>query len=815
MNRKLVEDMSFSQRWKERKSNNRGSSLALVITIMAIVGILAAVLLSVSLATFRMKQTYMGSQKNFYDAESVMDDIRVGLQQYVADAAGAAYTWTLENYSNSNENQRKTNYLLKFQEELLKRIQDPSAGLYSQKYDIAKLDSLVSPAVKSGAKNASSVDIPMISSADGNFSLNQDVDAGTYTIKNLLVRYVDDREYMTEIRTDIVLSCPKIDFTQKKTEVQELSTYVMVANDQTVVRGGSIHVTGNAYLGNNGTDFSVGEVEFSPTAVNGGGKLVTSGQLYARNGAKVNVNVGYSTWAHEIYVDSAREVSVNGSIYLNDDLVISNSLGTGEVKVNLGGRLYAYGNALTAGNADAFMMNSLMMQDLMDHPANYSSAILINGRNATLDMSNLEDMIIAGNAYVAAGAEDVSNSDVRMGESIALKASQRAYLVPAGLIAPYCMHGGMNPMSADSYNALQEEMRDLLGYGSTTDIQELDYLRSSANAQPSVPTELSTKYHVTGIRRAVYQVATQNGTMNMVYFFLIFASEQDAMKYADSEFANEKNLKSMQVRVDEDHYRTNIVYPSELYTEMNADTQDPIADFRFYYNGSILVPENTQQTKTKIVSGQCTRLNSLPAQTLASQAKGYQNTFAALSHYLVSDYSQLDATQRQSELYDNLIYPMAGFTGTEGVKKNIAPGSKKVFSTGTAGIAPESQMCALVVNGNYTLTGTGADAYETVGTETLPVHLLIASGDVTVDCNFQGLIIAGGKVTFSSKALNVSADSNMVQQALRIPNADGVCAVDYLINGQSYLIDTTGTGQNTYGQINYSDYVTYSNWTKQ
>ena len=169
----------------------------------------------------------------------------------------------------------------------------------------------------------------------------------------------------------------------------------------------------------------------------------------------------------------------------------------------------------------------------------------------------------------------------------------------------------------------------------------------------------------------------------------------------------------------------------------------------------------------------------------------------------------LTSDMRSKEIYDNLVQPMLG----SDINKSIALGAKKVFSTGTEGVASEAQMSAVVVNGNYTLSGsaTDTDCYE----DGLPIHLVTASGDVTADGNFRGLIIACGTVTFTPKAIHVSADSNLAQQALRIKDANGVKPADYLVNGSSYLVESAGNDANEYGQIQFSDYVTYSNWVKQ
>ena len=103
------------QRWKERQSNN-GSSLVMVISIVAIIGILAFSLLTVTLITYKMKNTNMNSKRNFYDAEKVLDDISLGLQADISKAAGEAYAWTLENFSgdSTTEEIRRSNYVNKF-----------------------------------------------------------------------------------------------------------------------------------------------------------------------------------------------------------------------------------------------------------------------------------------------------------------------------------------------------------------------------------------------------------------------------------------------------------------------------------------------------------------------------------------------------------------------------------------------------------------------------------------------------------------------------------------------------------------------------
>jgi hypothetical protein len=640
-----------------------------------------------------------------------------------------------------------------------------------------------------------------LSCSDGSCTINEDFDAGTITLKNVQVIYIDKRDYMTKIITDIEIACPAFDMDSTSVAPLDLPSYTIVANNQTVVNdAGTKNIKGNAYLGNSGTNFSLGTINFSPTAT--AGKLVTAGELYVRNQAKVTVSPDISLWAKEIHVDSANSVNLKGNTYINDDLVIDNSIGVSSVGVSLSGRFYAYGNPESAQGARCFGENAADLADLTNNPAGYSSAVLVNGRNVTLDMSNLEDMILAGTAYVGAERANTdtnkSNSNVQMGESVALKTSQRAYLVPSEFLAPYCAAGGRNPMTESTYLALLDEIVSKRSdYTSTSEVKDLDFLRYAADTSAEIPEELQ-ELNVKGVRKQVYQISTGSGkVIKMVYFFLEFESEQDAINYGSSKYAEDTS--DLTARLDTQHYNTKITYPSMMYDEFSKN-RDRISDFSFYYNGSLIVPSGSK-TNTSVMVGQSTKASSQTTAALNQREQEYQNTFAALKHTLLNDYNQMRNDQKTKSVYENLV---------DTAKLDTVNG-KKVFTTGRDGVATDSQMAALVVNGDYTLTGTGEDAME----QGYPVHLVIASGTVTVDCNFRGLIIAGGDIKLTMRAENVSANASLVQKALQIEDSSGERPLDYMIDGDSYLSSVGGSSTSGTSEFRYADYVTYSNWSKQ
>ena len=187
------------QRSRERKQNNKGSSLVLVMAVMAIVGIFAVALLSVSLMNYRMKNVNLQSQDNFYDAEKVLDEIRTGLAVDVAQAAGEAYQETMTQFSALTVEERQAFYARTFGEKMkeISSLVDPVIGT---KWNPTYLNSLVSQETKAGTKDGTGL---KIESADGLYFLNRDEAAGSFTIKKLKITYVDKNDYMPYISVSI------------------------------------------------------------------------------------------------------------------------------------------------------------------------------------------------------------------------------------------------------------------------------------------------------------------------------------------------------------------------------------------------------------------------------------------------------------------------------------------------------------------------------------------------------------------------------------------------------------------------------------
>ena len=168
----------------------------------------------------------------------------------------------------------------------------------------------------------------------------------------------------------------------------------------------------------------------------------------------------------------------------------------------------------------------------------------------------------------------------------------------------------------------------------------------------------------------------------------------------------------------------------------------------------------------------------------------------------IDDYGVLSYAEKNKSVYDNLVKSM--ISGDP--KLTIQPGAQKVFGLKEDGSASSST--AIVVNGDYTWDAAQQSAYP-------DLHFILASGNVHVNADFEGLIIAGQNVIFGNGNVSLTANSSLAAESLGALNEDGKKAADYLVNGDTYLTGTAGKKDVQSGVISFDDYISYSNWKKQ
>lgn len=757
-------------KWKEQRTNNKGSSMVFTIVTVALLSLMVSILLAVSLYAYRMRATDLEGKKAFYTAETALDEIRTGLQSEVSNAFSEAYVKTMENSVSNTISVRKEEFKKKYAKILREALKEATD---EEKYKIAYLEQFIKRPFDDSTKLGAKI---TTDPGDNRIILKEK----GIVLKDVQVKYFGEDDYVSEIKTDILLQYPSIDFAQDGA-LMDFLNFALIANEEFIAENKiGLNIMGSAYLGKDGGTLTQAEIDFTSTNFAKENKLITNKGLKVTQGSTLSIT-DMELWAQDFVSDSSL-VKVDGDVYLSNDFVINNSMyKTGrDSKVAISGNYCGYGDLDTAKSCVALKGKGA---DIDANPAKYSSAILINGGKAQLDLSGLNSMMIAGHAYVAASEKNGSlidkNTDVPMGESISIKSNQVAYMVPLNCVAPGAANGKNNPMTVEKYQALLDELGgrkvDMVSY----DIVVPDYGKTLS--------ELG----VNGFRSVSYPMAGSGS--NMVYLFMEFDTEEDANAFFGSYARVAKNAS----RIDEqlDLYATyGIKVPDDMVNSGSTE---------FYYSGDIVVNEENREN---------VYLNkTLNESARKVEQETYQNNFFALGCKLNKSYDLLSDSEKALDVYHNLIEDM-----TSGkIERRIGTDkSKKFVTSGT------NRYAAIVKNGDFTIDSStikvsGIDASGTLQTDAA-LTVVIASGDVTVKTDFKGMIIAGGKITIENSGISLSSDPAMVTAALNAANEDGVRALNYLKGFPDLLVGgADGTAEGSKDSVNISDLVTYQNWKKQ
>lgn len=774
----------LSHPWRGRRNDNQGSTIVLVIVVMSFIMVLAMLLMSVTLVNFRMKQTNLSSQKNFYTAESALDEIRTGLTEDVSLAVAEAYALTMEQYSFKNETERKQLFLSHFQDKLKEVLAwDDAVGssrVTPGRYSLKRLSGMFretayNDVTKTGAR--------LLTVDNVENTLN--IEAKAVVLKNVRVSYLDSRDYMTQIQTDICLTVPDINFDEIK-EMPDLLHYALVAQDHLELKEvatNKCYIKGNAYLGENETKLAQAKLYIEKGDTNQKGMLVVGGNLSLTENALVDLKE-MKYFGKELLVNNSFFYTDETSVYMQDDMLLDHA------RVCMEGEYYGYGNQKTAkqaeGNAATEVQNQIALE-----PADYSSSILINGIDSSLDLSGLVTFKLCGSSYVngkeakvspaGIAVNGVNQNDVELGESLSIRTNQMAYLVPSDCVAPGTKNGGVNPMPVKQYSNLLKELEDYKAANDGAELPLVDLDKTSENLSGTLRA-----LHVNGYQVEARQMNVSNSEIgSMIYLFMTFEDTKSANAYFREYYADAGEADGNYSRLKE---YLGVYAPLST----GAGIKLPAAA-NSYFHGNIV--QNMGSETVCYLEDDLTNLPSSTAMLLETEEKKYQNSFAALNRKLIENYERLLPEERTKKVYDNLVSSMSSVDP----KLYIQGGHQKVFQSATGAAV------AVVVNGNYTI-----DASNTC-------HVVIASGDVTVKADFTGLIISGKTIRVESDGeIRLTADWGLAAQALVAENVDHVSARDYLINGDKYSISgSAGSRVSMSGSLNMTDFITYRNWKKQ
>ena len=786
----------FSKKFKNKRLDNRGASLVMVLMVMALIFVLVSIILMITVTNLFMKDAAEKNTKNFYDAESSMDEIKAGL----AEVCGQAYYYALGESQGSSSIDRNSEYYRAYAEYVYNSIAIPGHDTSIPNNGLQRQYSVGSFASSSGdtraavgksyysrydglanclkgtskaaiAKRGTSADgthydiggeVLNTDAAGSNF-INCYPDTGEVVLKNVQVQYTDDHDYVTKIETDIRLVCPSTNI-QETTSLNNILYYTIITDNSVklTLGNGSNDFQGNMFVGYQDSEINGTNLNLRPGGVTTNGQIcyfIGGGNLKLDGTSTLSVN-NSQMWVKGIKLgdrDSTTSNSFNflaasgkendSKLYLQDDLnLYANS------SVSLQGQLIGFGNPNDLADNTAYSHsltkednttgtytgtsslainnnNNLPSQTKREHattdddkvtiaedinkkPYEYSSAILLNGKSCSVDLSQLTAMSLAGNAYVNANptpAGSSDNADIRTGESISIKPSQRAYLFPAENLSFKA-----NPVSGGAYTHMRAAMAEKIYQDAQTENRRdannrllyPSYSANRANPLPTKPvkaddgkvtgfeididnievdtedyivkandTETATDWldfqasgfgktfrelGVDGIRIAAYST----GHSPVMYFFMHFKDDKSANDFFTQYYANLQNKETLAGRLS--LFTTSgvgIKLPDSIAGRDEAEIYDTD---NFYFNGNFVVTNKQSanilgndtftelSTKDPSGSGASGSAQAKEKEILESSGLYYDNYFAMLTD-LSTSYDNIPAEDLRRTVFENII----------------------------------------------------------------------------------------------------------------------------------------------------------------
>lgn len=790
---------------KTKRQQNQGFSLFTVLIAVSFMGILGLLVLYIALSNFNMKITDLKGKDSFYTAERALEEIRTGLQEDVGNAMSKAYTQVLESYNVENrsqdssmDRQRQSEFQDCFITELMRtlRVSKTEDNIYNMerlrryvdlKYDGSK-ESLI---ITNPAGSA-----PLMKAVK---NVGKNTENNGVLLKNLKVIYVDEKGRAAIICTDIRLLVPEVQFPTPST-LPDLMNMIVVADKGIVCEGTEstpTSINGSIYAGNlpsalaADSETSIKVIPGASLNVESGDKVVCKGEISVGLNSTFTSAESVNLWARGLNADSVQNVSLSGSTYFADDLTVTGK----NNNVKISGNYYGYGSYESATSDDCVAKDQYEKSGLTG--AALSSAIVINGKNTTLDLSDTQKLMIAGRNYIASSKVKANNrsntNDVATGESLTVKGTQLAYLVPKEVLG-----ASGNPLTYDAYLALLNGAKDI-----------------SVNWDAAVEAWGSRTLRDIGVdsEKPVQTVFYNDG---FVYFYLNFTDAQKSADFMQMYYQNNPTVKA-----NMDKYLS-FYFGGE---DSGITVKDADSYLRYITNGNALSYSGADAQGNM---QQATSVN--PGEKILQEQVGYQNSWYALNRKMITSYDLLNKAVKEDaegkthnetdgdrSVYDNLVNEKKMISYIKDTVKDDT--GKYVFTASDEDGGLQAIMYDNGENGmNQTLKISQSDADK--------LRLVVCTGDVEIESGvkFQGIIMAKGTITLRAGAQLESAplEAARVFQAQMSSYGDGtsIKPQDFFWEGDKYVLgnsSSSGKKDTLNGSDTYSiaDCVTYENWKKE
>lgn len=733
--------------------DDRGASLLAVLILMVVVSAIAVVITKITIVNIQMKEVERGTKKNFYSADAIMDDLRTGAREQAETALENAYADVLQHYvdyTSGGKNAQdvfKQNYmngLEKYFADPMKTKVDTTNDEGNVVYRVAGYDAdKVKGCILDGTQQGC-----FVAPADPKYEI--DYGAGTFTLKDVRVVYKDAQDYETTITTDLVFSTPDMNFSGQS-QVKEFMKYALIADDQINVNASNVTVDGSVYAGAGGIVASgngTGELK--------GRMILTRGDIVADMGSALKVGDGNSSiWAENLMTTgkSAATLDVNGNMYVADDL----ALNAKESKVTLQGNYYGYNFQKNYGAGDTVATD-----------ADFSSAIMINGKSSSLNIQNLKYLLLAGRTYISRG-NNSSNTDIQMGESIAARTNQLAYYVPERYVK---VESGESTLLKwnDAQKVRIGEKEYPIGesdYAASIHVDPVKLDGWLNHANPIVPY-----YYINGVN-----------------YYLNFKSQQDANEFYAAYYAGNTSKAGGLAGTYLDKNALIIDEHNKVIMTLSGDIMYRTKPEEMFQEKEVTIEPDNWKDSAGLLWDYCSKL-----------AVSYKSLELGLKDF------------GQSVTPDQVRFSVTDENGHEKIDKSIDPLFDKLIDR--SALQEEIAKHKNPGDAGFTVYHPADDVYliDNTGVYDLPTSItkgiVVATGSVKVSGNFEGLIISGGKVTFDA---NVQVKGNKLLVSNLFKEDQSRKAPLF----SKFFRDCSGTAaSNISGQLDLDSYINYDEWKK-
>jgi hypothetical protein len=665
---------------------NKGSSIIMVLLAMAFISILGTILLSMAYTGFEIKAAQAKGERAFYSAETALDEVRAGVQNIVSDCIARAYTLMLQEYRHDNAGLLEEIFREHFRDEF------KAYGLISQlNYDFIYNGDVLWSFITDKVRTTGNI-------AEDDFSGTVRADDDVFVLEDITVRHRSADGFVSVLSSDIVIVIPDFSYVRAAYTISGVPEFALIATDRIELLTSAL-IQGSAYGGSVST--GIGEL----TVANG--TLISRGDIVVEGG---RLNSDYDIWANKIYIgDNNSAVELRGSTFVADDLLLQ---GAG-ASATLAGRYYGFGNSLSL--------------------ASQSSSIIVNAPGSTLNISQLEQLFLAGHSFIDTGG----SGDILIGQSVSVKSDQLAYLVPAGAVTSHLM----NPI--------------IILPGESIVINE------NPGANPTILIDGNqVVVNNTAFRHALSQ-PVQSGHRTL-FLFMKFDLREEANDYFRNYFTN---------------------------------NSDEIEDYIKNYLPNIGLLGNLDNV----------------------QASGVYYTIGAngepvLSELPATEYSALTSnSERLKTMFGNITRSLSSSVQTNAANPyEYIVNSEKVNSLST--LAPtyfegEGNILSAIINCNqpYRLLSS------IIEIEDGEINLVISTGNIVVDRDFEGLIISNGYIQLRNNA-TVTATPNALIPSMGAKNAAGETFSSFL---NLSVTDDSFEGTGGASSWDMASLVYYENWHRR